>query len=99
MYKKIKELVKHLPTLHFPLESECQIIQIDANQTKWGGTLLAITNIGEEKLCRYYSGTFNDYQKNLSSTNLEIESIICLRKNLIIFKPRTIYFKNQLREY
>ena len=30
---KIKELVKHLPTLHLPLESEYKIIQIDASQT------------------------------------------------------------------
>ena len=40
-----------------------------------------VTNIGEEKLCRYCSGTFKDYQKNLSSTDLEIETIILVLKN------------------
>ena len=39
---------------------------MDASQTRWRGILLAVTNIGEEKLCRYCSGTFNDNQKNLS---------------------------------
>ena len=29
------------------------MIQTDASQTRWGGILLVITNIGEEKLCRY----------------------------------------------
>ena len=46
LYKKIKELVKHLPTLHLPLESEYKIVQTDASQTRWRGILLAITNIG-----------------------------------------------------
>ena len=58
-----------------------KIVQTDASQTGWGGILLAITNIGEEKLCRYCSGTFKDYQKNLSSTDLEIETIILVLKN------------------
>ena len=47
--------------------------------------LLAVTNIGEEKLCRYCSGTFNDYQKNISSTNLEIEAIILVLENFQLF--------------
>ena len=68
--------MKHLPTLHLPLESEYKIVQTDVSQTGWGSILLVVTNIGEEKLCRYYNGIFNDYQKNLSSTNLEIETII-----------------------
>ena len=68
--------MKHLPTLHLPLESEYKIVQIDASQTGWESILLVVTNIGEEKLCRYCSETFNDYQKNLSSTDLEIEAII-----------------------
>ena len=82
---KINELVKHLPTLHLPLESKYKIIQIDASQTWWGGILLVITNIGKEKLYRYYSGTFNDYQKNLSSTDLEIEAIILVLENFQLF--------------
>ena len=53
--------MKHLPTLHLPLESECKIVQTDTSQSGWGDILLAVTNIGEEKLCRYYSGMFNDY--------------------------------------
>ena len=62
--------MKHLPTLHLLLESEYKIVQTDTSQSGWGGILLAVTNIGEEKLCRYYNGMFNDYQKNLSSTDL-----------------------------
>ena len=31
LVKKIKELVKHLPTLHLPLESEYKIVQTDAS--------------------------------------------------------------------
>ena len=30
-----------------------KIVQTDASQTGWGGILLAVTNIGEEKICRY----------------------------------------------
>ena len=60
--------MKHLPTLHLPLENEYKIVQTDASQIGRGGILLAVTNIGKENLCRYCSGTFNDYQKNLNST-------------------------------
>ena len=77
--------MKHLPTLHLPLESEYKIVQTDASQTGWEGILLVVTNIGEEKLCRYCSGTFNDYQKNLSSTNLEIEAIILVLEKFQLF--------------
>ena len=62
-----------------------KIVQTDASQTGWGGILLAVTNIGEEKLCRYCSGTFNDYQKNLSSTYLEIEAIILVLEKFQLF--------------
>ena len=62
-----------------------KIVQTDASQTGWGGILLAITNIGEEKLCRYCIGTFNNYQKNFSSTNLEIEAIILVLEKLQLF--------------
>ena len=33
LIQKIKELVKHLPTLHLPLESKYKIIQTDVSQT------------------------------------------------------------------
>ena len=77
--------MKHLPTLHLPLESEYKIVQTDVSQTGWGSILLVVTNIGEEKLCRYYNGIFNDYQKNLSSTNLEIETIILVLEKFQLF--------------
>ena len=85
LVQKIKELVKNLPTLHLPLESEYKIIQTDASQIGWGGILLALTNNLEEKLCRYCSGTFSDYQKNLSSTDLEIEAIILVLEKFQLF--------------
>ena len=77
--------MKHLPTLHLPLESEYKIVQTDASQIGWEGILLVVTNIGEEKLCRYCSGTFNDYQKNLSSIDLEIEAIILVLEKFQLF--------------
>ena len=77
--------MKHLPTLCLSLESEYKIVQTDARQIGWEGILLAVTNIGEEKLCRYCSGTFNDYQKNLSSTYLEIEAIILVLEKFQLF--------------
>ena len=77
--------MKHLPTLHLPLESEYKIVQTNASQTGWGGILLAITNLGEEKLCRYCSGIFNDCQKNLSSIDLEIEAIILVLEKFQLF--------------
>ena len=72
LVQKIKELVKNLPTLHLPLENEYKIIQTDTSQTRWRGILLALTNNLEEKLCRYCIGTFNEYQNNLSLTDLKI---------------------------
>ena len=77
--------MKNLPTLHLPLESEYKIIQTDASQTGWGGILLALTNNLEEKFCRCCSGTFNEYQKNLSSTDLEIEAIILVLEKFQLF--------------
>ena len=47
LVQKIKELVKHLPTLHSHLESEYKIVQTNASQTGWGGMLLTITNLRE----------------------------------------------------
>ena len=77
--------MKNLPTLHLPLENEYKIVQIDASQIGWGGILLTLANNEEEKLCRYCSGTFNEYQKSLSSTNLEIENIILVLENFQLF--------------
>ena len=77
--------MKHLPTLHLSLESEYKIVQTDTSQIGWGGILLAITNIGEKKLCRYCSGTFYNYQKNLSSIDLEIEVIILVLEKFQLF--------------
>ena len=85
LVKKIKELVKNQPTLHLPLENEYKIIQTYASQTRYGGILLALTNNLEEKLCRYCSGTFNEYQKNLSSTDLETEAIILVLEKFQLF--------------
>ena len=48
--------MKHLLTLHLPLESEYKIVQTDVSQTGWGSILLVVTNIEEEKLCRYCNG-------------------------------------------
>ena len=39
----------------------------------------------EEKLCRCCSGTFNEYQQNLSSTDLEIEATILVLENFQLF--------------
>ena len=50
-----------------------------------GRYTFAVTNIGEEKLRRYCSETFNDYQKNLSSTNVEIEAIILVLEKFQLF--------------
>ena len=36
LVQQIKELVKHLPTLHLPLESEYKIVQTNTSQTGWG---------------------------------------------------------------
>ena len=55
---------RHLPTLHLPLESEYKIVQTDASQTGWGSILLAITNIGEEKLCKYNWYKYGQIEKH-----------------------------------
>ena len=83
--------MKHLLTLHLPLESEYKIVQTDASQTGWEGILLVVTNIGEEKLCRYCSGTFNDYQKNLSSTDLEID---CSQFSMVFLRSCALSISN-----
>ena len=85
LVQKIKELVKNLPTLHLPLKNKYKIIQTDTSKTRWGRILLALTNNLEEKLCSYCSGTFNEYQKNFSSTDLEIEAIILVLEKFQLF--------------
>ena len=58
---------------------------IQAKQGEEYKILLALANNQEEKLCRYCSGTFNNYQKNFSSINLEIEVIILVLKKFQLF--------------
>nr|KAJ0185598.1 hypothetical protein LSAT_V11C900485610 [Lactuca sativa] len=78
--KYIKQKVPTLPCLNLPHPDAKIIVETDASDIGFGGILKQkIVNSTEEQLVRYYSGAWNDTQKNYSTVKKEILSIYPIR--------------------
>uniref|UniRef100_A0A251T983 Putative reverse transcriptase domain-containing protein n=1 Tax=Helianthus annuus TaxID=4232 RepID=A0A251T983_HELAN len=78
--KYIKDKIKCLPCLHIPHPNAKLIVETDASDLGFGGILKQELN-NKENLVRYYSGAWNDTQKNYSTIKKEILSIVlCIKK-------------------
>lgn len=78
--KHIKEKIKYLPCLHIPNPNAKLIVDTDASDIGFGGILKQNLD-NKEQLVRYYSGSWNDTQKNYSTIKKEILSIVlCIKK-------------------
>lgn len=80
--KYIKQKVPTLPCLNLPHPDAKIIVETDASDIGFGGILKQkFVNSTEEQLVRYYSGAWNDTQKNYSTVKKEILSIVlCIKK-------------------
>lgn len=80
--KYIKQKVPTLPCLNLPHPDAKIIVETDASDIGFGGILKQkFVNLTEEQLVRYYSGAWNDTQKNYSTVKKEILSIVlCIKK-------------------
>ena len=77
--RKIKELVKILPDLRLPLDSDYLIVETDGCENGWGAVLKRkphkYSPRNEEEVCRYSSGLFREKGLN-SSIDMEILAVI-----------------------
>jgi len=78
----IKEKVKYLPCLNIPQPNAHIIVETDASDLGFGGILKQrLDDSTKEDLVRFYSGSWNDTQKNYSTVKKEVLSIVlCIKK-------------------
>ena len=73
--KKIKEIVKKLPPLRLPLDTDYLVVETDRCESRWGEVLKCkpqkYCNKNEEEICRYRSENFKE--KNFLSINIDHE--------------------------
>nr|KAJ0184480.1 hypothetical protein LSAT_V11C900504380 [Lactuca sativa] len=76
------DIVPTLPCLNLPHPDAKIIVETDASDIGFGGILKQkFVNSTEEQLVRYYSGAWNDTQKNYSTVKKEILNIVlCIKK-------------------
>lgn len=80
---KIKKKLVNLPPLYLPSEEDYMILETDASGEHWGAVLKAKTPNGEEKLCRYTSGTFQGPEINYHSNEKEY---LAVKKGITKFR-------------
>ena len=73
MIKTSKRRVKNLVVLNLPNEADDLVLQTDANNEYWSAVLKIKE---EEKLCKYYNGSFNKAECNYPTMEIEILAII-----------------------
>lgn len=77
--RQVKEIVKNLPELELPLDSDYLIIQTDGSSKGWGAILIKkphkYSPASEEKICRYSSGSYKE-KGNISSIDAELLAVI-----------------------
>lgn len=87
LVQKIKEIVKSLPSLQLPLDSDYLIVENDASQDGWGAILLCKPNKYSDKkterVCRYASGKFK--VKVESAIEAELCGVIEALNNFRLF--------------
>ncbi|GKD64800.1 enzymatic polyprotein, partial [Tanacetum coccineum] len=75
--KNIKNKIKELPCLNIPHPDAYLIVETDASDIGYGGILKQrLKDSKTESLVRFYSGSWNDTQKNYSTVKKEILSIV-----------------------
>jgi len=90
-------MCKNLPILNLPNEEDDLILNIDASNEHWS----AIHKIKKgEKLCKYYSGSFNKVVCNYRTMEKEILAVIRGIENFLIFiVPNLFLFELIAKEY
>ena len=78
----IKEKVKYLPCLNIPQPNAQIIVETDASDIGFVGILKQkLDDKSKEELVRFFSGSWNDTQKNYSTVEKEVLSIVlCIKK-------------------
>ncbi|GJT30285.1 reverse transcriptase domain, zinc finger, CCHC-type, aspartic peptidase domain protein [Tanacetum coccineum] len=75
--RNIKNKIKELPCLNIPHPDAYLIVETDASDIGYGGILKQrLKDSKTESLVRFYSGSWNDTQKNYSTVKKEILSIV-----------------------
>ncbi|KAL6315244.1 hypothetical protein AAG906_000322 [Vitis piasezkii] len=100
LVQKIKEIVKSLPSLQLPLDSDYLIVENDASQDGWGAILLCKPNKYSDKkterVCRYASGKFK--VKVESAIEAELCGVIEALNNfrLFLIGKRWVHFETAI---
>ena len=81
LVQTIKAMVKNLPSLSLPLDSDYLVLECDGCEIGWGGVLKKKKNkyedTNEELICRYASGKYHTKpQVYTTSTDYEVNAII-----------------------
>nr|KYP64477.1 Putative polyprotein [Cajanus cajan] len=90
LVKQIKEMVKNLPSLALPLDSDYLVIECDGCELGWGAILKKkknkYDNISEEQICRYASRKYHTKPQVYStSTDYEVNAVINSLKTFELF--------------
>ena len=95
--QNFKKMCKNLHILNLPGEKDDLVLETDASNEHWS----AILNIKEgEKLCKYYSGSFNKAECNYPTIKKEILAVIWgIEKFLIFLAPHLFLFELIAKEY
>jgi len=79
LVQKLKQMVKNIPDLALPLETDYPIVETDGSLEGWGEVLKKkINKYGDkkdEKICAYHSGKYRE-KGNMSSIDAEILAVI-----------------------
>lgn len=90
LVREIKEMVKTLPELNLPLDSDYLIIECDGCEQGWGAILKRKKNkynsSSDEEICRYASGKYHiKPQVYSTSTDYEVNAVINSIKSFKLF--------------
>nr|KYP56645.1 Putative polyprotein [Cajanus cajan] len=90
LVKQIKEMVKNLPSLSLPLDTDYLFIECDGCELGWGAILKKkknkYDNISEEQICRYASRKYHTKSQIYStSTDYEVNVVINGLKTFELF--------------
>jgi len=88
-------MCKNLSILNLPNEENDLILEIDASNEHWSA-ILKLKNA--EKLCKYYSGSFNKVECNYFTMKKKILAVIRgIEKFLIFLAPKSFVIRTDCR--